>query len=113
MTRKKKAAATPEELKELKEKLDTLDFEFLVEASKLMFQKMDAGGEKSLNIMLTSWQAKFFYRFEEKHLITLRKIGLLRRTAMKSNPEAQWSMIELQKLFITHPKMLIGIVPGY
>ena len=112
MSRKKKEAATPQELKELKKKLKTLDFKFLNVISILFF-KDKVVENKGSEIMLTSWQVKFFYRLDEKHLETLCKIGVLHCHPIKDDPEAKWHLNELHALFFTYPKLLIGKVPGY
>jgi hypothetical protein len=112
MTRKKKEAATPEELKELKKKLKTLDFKFLTVITIHFFKDL-AVKRKGSEIMLTTWEVMFYYRLDVKHLETLCKIGVLHCHPIKDNPEAKWYLNELHELFFTYPKLLIGKLPGY
>jgi hypothetical protein len=112
MKKENTAVPTPEEIADLKAKLDVINFDYFREITTKLFQYELKEG-RGINLMLTTPQVNALYGFDEHDLRTMKKIGLFNRTPPKGSPKAKWSMVELQNLFVNHRVLLPGRIPGY
>jgi hypothetical protein len=109
--RHKKKPST--EMIELAKVLQEMDFAAMREWTMTFWKVARDKGHETSDFILTAAQVEIAYGINEKTLDTLANIEVLKKEPMGKNPEAAWSMRNLQLLFTYPNALLADKVPGY